>query len=92
MTALIDTVRKWVLNILLLLLLLMFLFAIMGYYFFGYKDNYDKENWGSLGRAMLTLVSFVTVDGWTDKQVRDFCVISNTLTISARGPSLYGTI
>ena len=48
-TALLDTIKKWVINILLLLLLMMFLFAIMGYYFFGYRDDAsDKEHWGSL--------------------------------------------
>jgi cation channel sperm-associated protein 3 len=60
-TALLDTLRKWVIHIILLLFLLMFLFAIMGYYFFGYKDDSDKENWGTLDRSMLTLFSYVTV-------------------------------
>ena len=60
-TALLDTIRKWVINIILLLLLLMFLFAIMGYYFFGYRDDGDRKNWGDLGSAMLTLFSYVTV-------------------------------
>lgn len=67
-TALLDTLRKWVTNIILLLLLLMFLFATIGYHFFGASDDGDKENWGSLGAAMMTLFSFVTVDGWTDLQ------------------------
>ncbi|XP_013402648.1 cation channel sperm-associated protein 3-like [Lingula anatina] len=67
-TALLDTIRKSVLNVVGLLLLLMFLFGIMGYYFFGYKDDADKQNWGSLDKAMLTLFSYVTVDGWTDIQ------------------------
>ncbi|XP_033114150.1 cation channel sperm-associated protein 3-like [Anneissia japonica] len=70
-TALLDTIRNSVLNVVLLLFLLMFLFSIMGYYFFGYKEtNSDKENWGDLGSAMLTLFSYVTVDGWTDLQGR----------------------
>ena len=60
-TALLDTLRKWVINIIILLLLIMFLFAIMGYYCFGYRDDQDKENWGTLARALLTLFSFVTV-------------------------------
>ncbi|KAJ8022945.1 Cation channel sperm-associated protein 3 [Holothuria leucospilota] len=49
----------------------MFLFSIMGYYFFGYKSSdaeSDKEHWGDLGKAMLTLFSYVTVEGWTDLQ------------------------
>ena len=75
-TALVHTVRKWVINIVLLLLLIMFLFGIMGYYFFGYTDEGDQEHWGTLGDAMMTLFSLVTVDGWTDLQAelddRDF--------------------
>ncbi|XP_071954234.1 cation channel sperm-associated protein 3-like [Antedon mediterranea] len=70
-TALLDTIRNSVLNVVLLLFLLMFLFSIMGYYFFGYKElQSDKENWGHLGSAMLTLFSHVTADGWTDFQGR----------------------
>ncbi|XP_077999655.1 cation channel sperm-associated protein 3-like [Glandiceps talaboti] len=67
-TALLDTIRKSVLNVVLLLLLLMFLFAVVGYYSFGYREDGDKEHWGSLGPAMLTLFAYVTVDGWTDLQ------------------------
>ncbi|XP_014669434.1 PREDICTED: cation channel sperm-associated protein 3-like [Priapulus caudatus] len=67
-TALMDTIRTSVINIIMLLLLMMFLFAIMGYYFFGYKADSDKEHWGTLGDGMLTLFTFVTVDGWTDLQ------------------------
>ena len=57
-TALIDTIRKSVINIVALLLLTMFLFGIMGYYFFGYREDGDKEHWGDLGRAMLTLFRY----------------------------------
>lgn len=39
----------------------MFLFAIMGYYFFGYDEGGDKQNWGDFGIAMLSLFNFVTV-------------------------------
>ncbi|CAH1796922.1 unnamed protein product [Owenia fusiformis] len=67
-TALIDTIRKSVVNIVMLLLLMMFLFGIMGYYLFGYREDGDKEHFGHLGAAMLTLFTFVTVDGWTDLQ------------------------
>ena len=79
--ALIDTIRRWVINIILLLLLLMFLFANMGYYLFG---DGDKENWGSLGAAMLTLFNYVTVDGWTDIQVRwesHYCCLWRTSSV-----------
>lgn len=64
MTALIDTIRNSIVNVVLLLLLLMFLFSIMGYYIFGYRDSEtesDKEHWGDLGSAMLSLFNYVTV-------------------------------
>ena len=62
-TALIDVIVKWLLNILSLLLLLMYLFGVCGVYFFGYKTNEakDEKHWGSLPTAMLTLFGFVTV-------------------------------
>ena len=62
-TALIQTFRSSVLYLLLLLLILMFLFAIMGYYFFGYDEQGDKKNWGSFGIAFLSLFTYVTVSG-----------------------------
>ncbi len=60
-TALIHTFRSAVLYLLLLLLIVMYLFAVMGYYFFGYEEDGDKENWGNFGRAMLSLFTYVTV-------------------------------
>ena len=60
-TALIHTFRSAVLHLLLLLLIIMFLFAIMGYYFFGYDQGGDHQNWGNFGIAMLTLFNYVTV-------------------------------
>ena len=37
-------------------------FAVVGYYIFGYdEETGDKENWGTLSTAMLTLFTFVTV-------------------------------
>uniref|UniRef100_F6SP61 Ion transport domain-containing protein n=2 Tax=Ciona intestinalis TaxID=7719 RepID=F6SP61_CIOIN len=68
LTALIDTMKKSFINVMLILLFVMFLFAIFGYYMFGYKGG-DEENWGDLGSAFLTLFSFVTVDGWFDAQI-----------------------
>lgn len=69
LTALIDTMKKSFINVMLILLFLMFLFAIFGYYMFGYKGG-DEGNWGDLGSAFLTLFSFVTVDGWFDAQLQ----------------------
>ena len=60
-TALLHTFRSSVFYLLLLLLILMFLFAIMGYYFFGYDASGDQRNWGNFGISMLSLFNFVTV-------------------------------
>ncbi|XP_065845641.1 cation channel sperm-associated protein 3-like isoform X2 [Oscarella lobularis] len=67
-SALISTFRTAVVDLILLLLLIMFLFAVMGFYFFGYDETGDKKNWGNLGQSMLSLFTLVTVDGWTDIQ------------------------
>jgi len=69
-TALIDTMRNSVLNVVILLVLLMVFFGVVGYYIFGYEDSGDKARWGDLSTAMLTLFTFVTADGWTDIQKR----------------------
>eukprot|EP00794_Sanderia_malayensis_P016506 gene16505-18151_t len=69
-TALIVTIRKSVVNVVVLLVLLMIFFGVVGYYIFGYDDTGDKERWGSLSGAMLTLFTFVTADGWTQIQKR----------------------
>ena len=54
--ALIDTIRNSVLNVVILLTMLMAFFAVVGYYIFGYdEETGDKENWGTLSTAMLTL-------------------------------------
>lgn len=61
-TALIDTIRNSVLNVVILLAMLMAFFAVVGYYIFGYEEETgNKENWGTLSTAMLTLFTFVTV-------------------------------
>ena len=60
LTALIDTMKKSFVNVMLILVFIMFLFAIFGYYLFGYVGG-DERNWGDLGTAFLTLFSFVTV-------------------------------
>lgn len=60
-TALLDTIRKSFVNMVFLMALLIFIFGILGFYFFGTGESGDKENWGTLGSAMLTLFAFVTV-------------------------------
>ncbi|XP_038860866.1 cation channel sperm-associated protein 3-like [Salvelinus namaycush] len=59
---------KSVVYVLGLMFLLMFIFAIIGYYYFGDPNTGDPDNWGDLGCALFTLFSLVTVDGWTDLQ------------------------
>eukprot|EP01135_Chromosphaera_perkinsii_P000476 Nk52_evm30s96 gene=Nk52_evmTU30s96 len=66
--ALMSTFQNAVLDLILLLSLVMYLFAIMGYYFFGFEDNGDKTYWGNLGVCFLSLFTYVTADGWTDIQ------------------------
>lgn len=61
-TALIDTIRNSVFNVVILLTMLMGFFAVVGYYIFGYEEETgDKTHWGDLSTAMLTLFTFVTV-------------------------------
>lgn len=47
----------------LLLLILFYIFAIVGIFQFG---AHDQENFGSLGKAMMTLFQVVTLEGWVD--------------------------
>jgi hypothetical protein len=63
-----------VMNLLALLLLWMYIFAIMGFYFFGYHDENSgntapvSAHFSSLASGFMTLFVFVTADGWTDVQ------------------------
>mmetsp|Transcript_6874 Transcript_6874/g.10788 ORF Transcript_6874/g.10788 Transcript_6874/m.10788 type:complete len:514 (+) Transcript_6874:208-1749(+) len=63
-TAIVKTMGS-VLNLVLLLFLIMYVFAVMGFYFFGDPDNGDKSAWGTLPACLLTLFDFVTADNWT---------------------------
>ena len=60
-TALVKTLTSNVLDLLSLLGLCMFLFAILGFYFFGEEGSGDPVYWGNLGIAFMTLFSHVTV-------------------------------
>ncbi|XP_037076171.1 cation channel sperm-associated protein 3-like [Pollicipes pollicipes] len=68
-SALIDTIRRYVVSVIILLVFIMFLFGVVGYYLFGSNkfaaDQSAREDWGNLGRAMLSLFTYVTADGWT---------------------------
>ena len=43
--------------------IIVYIYAIMGYHFFHVDD---PQNWGSLGRAFLTLFNIITLEGWTE--------------------------
>ncbi|KNC47916.1 cation channel sperm-associated protein 3 [Thecamonas trahens ATCC 50062] len=53
-----------------LLFLVIFVYAIIGYYLFGYEEYHDRERWGTLGDGIISLFTFVTVDGWTALQAK----------------------
>lgn len=63
--ALAQTLRQWVISVLGLMLLLMYITAIIGHNVFGKKDT---ENWGTLRVCFISLASYVTTDGWYDRQ------------------------
>lgn len=52
-------------HVLLLLGLLLYIYAIMGYHFFG---QIDPGHFGSLGSAFLTLFQIITLEGWVEIQ------------------------
>jgi len=66
-----TTMRK-VLDLLFLLCMLMYIFAIMGFYFFGWSASGQPvagaADWGSIPRAFMSLFVYVTADGWTRLQ------------------------
>lgn len=49
----------------LLLSLLLYLYAVIGVNLFGASD---REHWGSLGQALLTLFQMLTLEGWVELQ------------------------
>ena len=51
-------------HIVLLLSILFYIYGVTGYYLF---HTVDPENWGSLGRCLLTLFGIVTLEGWVEK-------------------------
>ncbi len=48
-----------------LVILLFYAYGMVGWILF---DDHDPANWGSLGQAMLTLFSILTLEGWTEIQ------------------------
>ncbi|KAI8801434.1 Ion transport protein-domain-containing protein [Cladochytrium replicatum] len=68
--ALVTTLTRNAVDILLLLVLLMFIFSVMGHYLFGDDpSNADAySNWGTFIDGFYTLFVFVTAEGWTSYQ------------------------
>jgi len=48
-----------------LVILLFYAYGMVGWILF---SNHDPQHWGSLGQAMLTLFSILTLEGWTEIQ------------------------
>ncbi|KAI9224288.1 Ion transport protein-domain-containing protein [Blastocladiella britannica] len=66
--ALIQTLKKSVLDILTCLFAFTFIFAVMGYYLFGSDPNNYSPDFSSLGSAMLSLMYYITSSGWVGIQ------------------------
>jgi len=54
-------------HVIMLVALLMYVYGIIGFYKFG---KIDPENWGTLGRSLLSLFQVLTLEGWPDMQAR----------------------
>lgn len=52
-------------HVIVLLSLLLYVYAVLGFHFFG---RTDAEHWGSLGIALLTLFQMLTLEGWVEIQ------------------------
>ena len=52
-------------HVIVLLTLLLFVYAVLGFHFFG---EADAARWGSLGAALLTLFQMLTLEGWVEIQ------------------------
>jgi voltage-gated sodium channel len=50
-------------HVIVLMSIILYIYAVTGYHLFG---DHDEDNWGTLGRALLTLFQIVTLEGWVD--------------------------
>ena len=50
-------------HVMMLMGIIMYIYSIMGYHLF---SQHDPENWGSLGKSVLTLFNIITLEGWTE--------------------------
>jgi voltage-gated sodium channel len=52
-------------HVIVLLSLLLYVYAVLGFHFFGASD---PKHWGDLGTALLTLFQMLTLEGWVEIQ------------------------
>lgn len=50
-------------HVIVLMSIILYIYAVTGYHLFG---EHDSDNWGSLGRSLLTLFQIVTLEGWVE--------------------------
>ena len=50
-------------HVIVLMSIILYIYAVTGYHLYA---EHDADNWGSLGRALLTLFQIVTLEGWVD--------------------------
>ncbi len=50
-------------HVIVLMSIILYIYAVTGYHLF--HEN-DADNWGTLGRALLTLFQIVTLEGWVE--------------------------
>ena len=50
-------------HVMMLMGIIMYIYSIIGYDLF---HQHDPENWGSLGKAVLTLFEIITLEGWIE--------------------------
>lgn len=59
-------------SVLCLTLIVMFVFAVLAYYAYGYGPDVDPDvaiYWGTIARAMNSLLNYIIEDGWMAPQI-----------------------
>ena len=88
--ALLTTFLISIIPFLVFLLIIVFVYGVVGYYVFGYRNSGDSERWGNLSRSMLSLITFVTVSLiiWPMKCVKKGQNVANFTPMMQRMPNL----
>ena len=50
-------------HVIVLMSIILYIYAVTGYHLF---HEHDADNWGTLGRSLLTLFQIVTLEGWVE--------------------------